>query len=129
MEVRDDIIAVYLDDMNDRKFSGFADYFDECISNSGLAKSELVRKCRIERTYFYQIINGLRNPGRDKIITLCIAAGLSFTQIQKALVIARTGILYYRDNRDAVIIYAITHGLNLVDTNALLEKNGFTELN
>ena len=129
MEARDDIMAVYLDDLDDRRYTGFADYYEECINKQGLGKSELIKRCRIERTYVYQILKGIRNPGREKIIIMCIAAGFSFTQTQKALVIAKEGILYYRDDRDSILIYAITHGFNLVDTNTLLEKNGFEDLN
>ncbi len=129
MEVIDEQLSLYLEDRNDRSYEGFSDFFCECLDNLGISTADFVRKCRIERTYVYQILKGMRNPGREKIIIMCIAAGLSFTMTQKALVIAKAGILYYRDDRDAVIIYAVNHGLDLVDTNALLEKNGFTELN
>ncbi len=129
MEVLDEQLSLYLDDRNDRSYEGFSDFFCECLDNLGISTADFVRKCRIERTYVYQILKGIRNPGRKKIIIMCIAAGFSFTQTQKALVIAKEGILYYRDDRDSILIYAITHGFNLVDTNTLLEKNGFEELN
>ncbi len=128
MEVRDDALSAYLNDINDRKYESFADFFEECLDEVGLIKSDFVKRCRIERTYVYQILKGLRNPGREKIIIMCIAAGLSFATTQKALVIAREGILYYKDSRDAAIIYAIDHNYNLTETNDLLEKNELPEL-
>lgn len=128
MEVRDDMLSEYLNDAEDRRYENFADFFEDCLNSVGLIKSDFVKKCRIERTYVYQILKGLRNPGREKIIIMCIAAGLGFTLTQKALVIAREGILYYRDDRDASIIYALTHKYSLTETNNLLEKNGLEEL-
>ena len=128
MEVRDDALSAYLNDVNDRKYESFADFFEECLDEVGLIKSDFVKRCRIERTYVYQILKGLRNPGREKIIIMCIAAGLSSATTQKALVIAREGILYYKDIRDAAIIYAIDHNYNLTETNDLLEKNELPEL-
>jgi len=128
MEVRDELLSQYLKDANDRQYENFADFFEDCLNNAGLIKSDFVKRCRIERTYVYQILKGLRNPGREKIIIMCIAAGFDMTLTQKALVIAKEGLLYYRDRRDAALMFAIAHNYNLTETNALLEKNQLEEL-
>ena len=128
MEVRDELLSQYLKDANDRQYENFADFFEDCLNNAGLIKSDFVKRCRIERTYVYQILKGLRNPGREKIIIMCIAAGFDLTLTQKALVIAKEGLLYYRDRRDAALMFAIAHNYNLTETNALLEKNQLEEL-
>ena len=128
MEVRDDALSEYLNDENDRKYESFADFFEECLDEVGLIKSDFVKRCRIERTYVYQILKGLRNPGREKVIIMCIAAGLDLASTQKALVIAREGILYYRNERDAAIIYAVRHNYSLTETNSLLARNELEEL-
>ena len=128
MEVSDELLSKYLDDANDRHYESFADYFEECLDKVGLIKSDFVKRCRIERTYVYQILKGIRNPGREKILIMCIAAGLGLTLTQKALVSAREGILYYRDERDALIINALNHGYNITETNSLLEGNDLAVL-
>ena len=44
---------------------------------------------------------------------------------------AKAGILYSRSTRDAIIIYGIEHGMNMMDLNELLsvkeEKTFFSE--
>ena len=55
--------------------------------------------------YAYQIVNGTKaNPGRDKILCLCIAARMDINEIRRALEISNCAILYARNTRDAIII-------------------------
>ena len=76
----------------------------------------------IARTYYYQILDGTRHPGRDKVIILCLAAELSLDQTQKGLILAGHNPLYARSKRDAVLIYAIRKKMTLVAANDLLDQ-------
>ncbi len=101
-------------------FSTFADYYLSLEKVKNTDNAELISKSNIERTYWYQLINKTRIPRRDKILAMCIAAGLSAGETQRGLEIAGTGILYARNRRDAIIIYALNNGLGLDGTQQLL---------
>ena len=84
-------------------------------------------RCRsnISRNYVYNIINGDRNPGREKIIALCIGAGMNCSEINRALKIAGEGILYAKDPRDARIMIAVNQGsATVTGINLMLEGEG-----
>ena len=72
---------------------------------------------------------GRDNPGKDKIIRLCLAAGLDLEETQRALKVSGMPILYPRDKKDATVIFAIEHGLSVISTNELLYQNGLEVLN
>lgn len=82
----------------------------------------LIHASGIERSYFYQIQSGKRKPGRDKVIRLCIAGKLSIKNIQRSLISANLRLLYPRDRRDSIILYAINHDMSVWDTCHLLES-------
>lgn len=102
----------------------FADAFSELLDAHHLSKAEVIRNSLLDRTYAYQIINGTKTPGRDKILSLSIAAGLSLKETQHVLTCAAEGILYSRSSRDAIIIYCIEHRFDIYDTNEMLQNAG-----
>ena len=67
-------------------------------------------------------MNGSKRPGRDKILALCIAAGLDLKETKRALESAGEAPLYSRNKRDAIILYAINNRLDIIGLNDLLEK-------
>ena len=104
-------------------------YFEDYINEHGLTKKDLVRNSLLDRTYGYQILSGLRQPSRDKILALCLSAKMSFAEIQRALEIAKEGILYPKDPRDAAIILCIHNKMYSVsDINMYLDQNGFAPI-
>ena len=83
--------------------------------------SEVIKKSNISRNYVYNIVNGDRNPGRDKIIALCIGAGMNYSEINRALKIAGEGVLYPKNERDARIAAAVNNGIDsVVNLNIIL---------
>ncbi len=99
----------------------FAAEFSRLLERYQLSKAEIIRRSSLDRTYAYQLFNGTRTPGRDKVILLSIAAGLSLKETQRLLTRTCEGILYARSSRDSIIIYCIEHGLDLFYTNEMLE--------
>lgn len=63
-------------------------------------------------------------PGRDKAIMICLALHLNLDMTQKALECAKLPVLYPRDRRDAIIIFAIEHDSSVDDTCDLLDEFG-----
>lgn len=102
----------------------FSRTFSMMAEHHAYSKSEIIRRSNLDRTYAYQILNGTKLPGRDKILALGIGAGFSLREIQKLLECAKEGILYSRSQRDAVIIYGIEHHFTVLQINELLNEHG-----
>ena len=110
---REQFLKQYTEDGYDR----FADYLNEYMAEHDIDLAELL--CRSN------IINGDRNPGREKIIALCIGAGMNCSEINRALKIAQEGILYAKDERDARIMIAVNQGnATVTEINLMLEHEG-----
>ena len=120
---REDDLRDYLDDpaLLDQNLT-FAEYFMSLEKVKQMREADLVKASGIERTYCYQILNGTRpNPGRDKILRLCLAAGLSVKDSMKVLKVSGESPLYARSRRDAIIMYCIQNQLPAEETNLLLD--------
>lgn len=102
----------------------FSEYICEQLSASGLSASELIQNAELQRNYGYQILNGTRKPGRNKVISLALALGLPLDETQRALMIAGEGALYPKNARDTILIFAINKKLSVSVTNELLFRNG-----
>ncbi|MBQ3973961.1 MAG: helix-turn-helix transcriptional regulator [Lachnospiraceae bacterium] len=115
----------YLDRLPDESVgTGPIDYFLSLPGPRTLTVKDLVLKSGIERSYLYQILNGRRTPSREKVLRLCIGAGLSLEETQRVLELGKLGVLYSRDRRDAVLIFAIRSGLDTTETDDLLDQFG-----
>ncbi len=107
----------------DAAFS-FKRAFDQLLQQHKLKRSEVIRRSGLERTYGYQLLNGRKQPGRDKILALSIAAGFSLQEVQQLLKRSKEGALYPRSSRDAVLIYGIEHHLDVLRVNEMLADTG-----
>lgn len=64
----------YLNTHTQTEFS-FSQYYNSILHCKNISLAEAVKNSTLERHYAYQIVNGTKaNPGRDKILCLCIAA-------------------------------------------------------
>lgn len=108
----------------------FYEYLNQLIADKNLVVTDVIAKSGISRNYVYNILNGhKKNPGRDKIIALCIGASMNYSQIQKALEIAETAPLYPRNPRNVRIAVAVNKGVKSVDKlNLILEEYGLEPL-
>ena len=101
----------------------FPEYLLAKMQEKNLSPSRLWERSQIHRTYGYQILNGTKKPGRDKVIALCLALSLSLDDTQRALALADAGALYARRTRDSLLIYALQRNLSVLDTNLLLSNH------
>ncbi len=129
-DVKDDTAAKrYIDKYTGAGYDTFAQYFNEYIGENNLILSEVIDRSGISKNYAYNIVNGSRNPSRDKIIALCIGAGMNVSTCNRALKIAKEGVLYPKDERDARIIIGINSGITkVIDINIVLEQAGLQGL-
>lgn len=101
----------------DTEFEYFYQFMNKMIADKDLDAGRVIKRSGINSNYVYNILNGNRlNPGRDKMISLCIAAGLSYKETQRGLEIAGAAPLYPKNERDSRIAVAINDGITSVCT-------------
>ena len=107
------------------RFEPFYAFFRSLDKVKKLTRIELVKRSGIERTYCYQILNGRKKrPGRDKIIRLCLSAGLNIEETNHALCLCGEAVLFPKIRRDAVLIYTVSHHYSVNETMELLDRLG-----
>ena len=110
-------------------FKSFAEYFQSLDAVKKLDRGELIRNSGLERSYFYQVMKGTRSPGRDKVLRLCLAAGLNLRETPRALELSGNAVLYARNRRDIILTVAVNQMADVDDTNLLLFRYGEKPLN
>ncbi len=105
-------------------FKNFPDYFRSLDSVQKMESSELIRKSGLERSYYYQVMKGTRSPGRDKVLRLCLAAGLSLRETTRALELSGNAPLYPKNRRDIILTVSVNQSASVDDANLLLYKYG-----
>lgn len=104
------------------------DFWETAIEKSGYSKSNIINKSDFSYCYFYDVINGRKIPGRDKIIRLILTMKLSVDECQEALRISGRSALYPRIKRDSIILFAISNGLSIYQLSELLADAGEEQL-
>lgn len=97
-----------------------SEYLQDLCRKRGMIPEQVIKKSQIDRTYGHQIFNGTRLPSRDKLLLLSFGFELSLDETQELLKTAGKSILYPKVKRDAAIIYAISHKMNIMDVQYLL---------
>ena len=115
-------LASYLEEIRDKYPSDFKSFMEVILKERNMTIADVQRKSGIDRNYIYQIMDGRKNPGRDKIIAIAIACQMDLAECQRALEITNEGILYPKSRRDSIIIFAINNKLSVMDLNGLLEE-------
>lgn len=103
-------------------------YLNELLAKKGLRKADVVRGSQLSRAYVYQIFSGEKTPSRDKLIALAFGLRLSETETQTLLKMSGNPQLYAREERDAVILFALQRNQSIFEINELLYEHRFTAL-
>ena len=105
----DQYIQRYTD--SERELS-VSDYMTEIIFHKGLRKKAVISRSGVSENLGYKLLNGTKKTtDRDKIIGLCIGAGMTVDETNRALIMARLGPLYCRSARDAVLTVGLQCGI------------------
>ena len=104
------------------EYKTFIKYYRSLPQVQALTDSDLINLSGIEKSYYYQIFKGTRNPSRDKVLRLCIGAGLSMRETTRALELSQLAPLYPKNRRDIIISVAINQHASVLDTDLLLDK-------
>ena len=105
----------YLDRYTNKDGYGFCQYFNEYLAEHDIVHAQVIADCNLDKDYATQITNGTkRNPGRDKALALCIAAGMKKDEINRAMKLLKVSPLYSRNKRDSVLLMHINKGIRKV---------------
>lgn len=128
LETLDQYIRQYTDSDSNLLVS---DYMTDIILHKGLRKKAVISRSGVSENLGYKLLNGTKTTtDRDKIIGLCIGAGMTVEETNRALVMARLGPLYCRSARDAVLTVGLQCGISsVIEMNELLGSRGFRLLN
>ena len=96
------------------------EYLSALCREKRMIRAEVVRRAGIDRSFGFQIFQGVKNPSRDKIIQLAVGFGLGYEEAQALIKTAQKSALYPRIKRDAAIIYCLDRHLSFTDTQAVL---------
>lgn len=94
------------------------------IAEKGLTKADVVRESNMNEVYAYQILSGVRRPSRDKLLCICLAMNASLEETQNILKRGGFASLYARNQRDSIIMYALTHSQTFIQLNSNLFDHG-----
>ncbi len=102
-----------------------SEFLKKVTEERGMKPSEIMRRSGLKKSYFYQLLDGTReNPSRDTLIQLGFGIGFTLDELQEFLTNRGAAQLYPRIARDGIIIYAVQHGLDIIDCDILLAENG-----
>lgn len=118
-------INTYLSKENDNVDSiSLLEYLKNLCSEKNLSPAKCIKLSGLDRNYAYQIFSGSKKPARDKVLALCFGFSLTLDEIQSLLKTTGYPILYAKNKRDSIIIFAVQRGYFIRDVNELLYEIG-----
>lgn len=111
----DEVLAAA--ELDDRSFSQWVG--DE-LAAQGLKKNMVVRRSRLNQTFAYQIMAGMRHPSRDKLVQLCF--GMRMDESCACELLERGGCAPLRPyvRRDVIIAFCLNRGMEISACDDLL---------
>lgn len=104
------------------------EHLKNLLAQKGVSRADVVRDSMLNRTYVYQIFDGSKMPSRDKLIAIAFGLHLSDEETQKMLKLSGYRKLYARDDRDAILLFALHRGKSIFEANDLLFEHDFPAL-
>ena len=107
--------------LDDRSFAEWISYE---LARRGMRKNMVVRRSRLNQTFAYQIMAGMRHPSRDKLIQLCFGMRLSVGESAELLERGEVSPLRPYVRRDVIIAFCLDRRLELSVCDDLLWNRG-----
>lgn len=98
------------------------------LSRKKLKRADVIRGSLLGRAYVYRIFAGDKIPSRDKLVALAFGLQLTEEETQKMLKLSGCRELYARDERDALILFALQRQMTIMDANGMLLDHGLAVL-
>lgn len=106
-------------------------YFDRLLTARGLTRRQAIDLAGLsgKSNLVFQLLNGTRTArNRDLYIRIALALRLTLSETQSMLKFLKKGTLYPLKERDAALVFCISHGYNIEKTQKLLEENSLAPL-
>jgi len=100
----------------------FQEVLYKWMQQSKLNAKDMIERTGIERSYFYHILSGKKNPGKNMVLRIGLCLKLTLNEMNHLLRVAGFSDLYSRRRRDAALIFAIVNHYTMEQTNDLLIK-------
>ena len=117
----DDVKSFLNDNAENFRQLTLAEYLRCSLNEKNLTKAQVIRDSQIDEGYAQHIFGGRKNPSREKILSLALAMGLTPKETDYLLYYAGHNKLYARNERDAVLTFALENHKTVLQTNELLE--------
>lgn len=120
------------EEMNDHFTSiGVNTYFTRLLTARSMTRRQAIDLAGLgdKANLAFQLLNGTRTArNRDMYLRFALAMNLTLDETQSMLKFLKKGPLYPLKMRDAALVYAISHGYRLQETQRLLEENDLQPL-
>ncbi len=93
------------------------DLLMELLNAKGISKAVLAKQAGMSDVYLHQVFAGKRNPSRNRLICLCFGLRATLEECQQLMKLCGFAQLYPHKKRDAIIIYGLTHNMDLFKVN------------
>ena len=107
----------------DLRAKSVPEYLNEMLIKYDAEKSDVVRRSGLSGTYAYQIFDGKKSAGREKLIQLAFGFPLNLEETQRLLRFGGHNELYVKKKREAYVMYALEKGYDINRVNELLYQN------
>lgn len=104
------------------------EHLNTLLEQKKISRADVVRGSLLDRAYVYQIFSGEKVPSRDKLIAIAFGFRLSDGETQKMLKVSGNRELYSRDERDALLLFALQRKKNIFEINEMLISHSLTVL-
>ena len=101
-----------------------SEYLQALLEEKGLRRIVVIRSADLNETFGYQIFTGARRASRDNLLKIAFAMGCTLREANRLLQAGGANELYCKNRRDAIVIFAISHGYTLQKTEEELYRFG-----
>ncbi|MBR3933321.1 MAG: hypothetical protein IKJ68_05390 [Clostridia bacterium] len=105
-----------------------SEYLNQMLEKYNLKISDVAKNSGAGE-YVYKVFRGDRTASRDVLIAICFGMGLTLEETQLLLKISKFSHLYSRNQRDSIIIYALTHKMSVFELDDMLDKKNLDTIN
>ncbi len=109
---------------NDLKAYSLPEYLQKILDDHHLKRIDVIHAAHLNETFGYQIFTGARKASRNKLLQLAFAMKMNLQECNRLLQAGGVNGLYCKNKRDAIIIFCLTHGASLTETDEELYRFG-----
>ena len=104
-------------------------YFHRLLEQKGMEKNDLFAKAHIKPNIGYQLLSGIRKSrNRDVYLKIAIELRLTYDETQQMLNLVGAGVIDPVREREAAVVFGMTHGQDLAWIQALLAQRDLLPL-